>query len=174
MGEKYYASLHVPFLPFLFFLFIAMIIGFTQRSQTVSEGDAPSKSDFFQLSIDVATERTSERFHTIVFRHLESRSTAIVESNIIQHDPLFDVIFGNEDFDPIEERFPLAPGNSSIPSVVTVIRNDFRPEDDECFTIGIFSTDIGGQMESFSCNDEPDATNYFCDHTVCILNDDGR
>ena len=114
-----------------------MIIGFTQRSQTVSEGDAPPKSEFFQLSIDVATERTSEREHAIVFRHLENRSTAIVQSNAIQHDPLFDVLFGNVHFDPIEERFGLEPERSSIPSVLTVIRNDFRPEDDECFTMEV-------------------------------------
>ena len=158
----------------MLFALAAMIVGFTQRSRTVSEGDAPRGSEFNNVLIDVSTERTSEREHTIVFRYLESRSTARVQSNVIQRDPFFDVLFGNEDTDPIEERFTLEPGRSSIPSVLTNIRHDFRPEIDECFTIGIFSTDIGGTMESFSCNDEPDAANYFCDHTICILDDDGR
>ena len=151
-----------------------MIIGFTSRSRTVSEGDAPGGSDFNTLSIDVATERTSERTHTIVFRHLESASTAVVQSNFVQRDPFFDAIFGNEDNDPLEEQFPLQPGESEIPSRVTGVLNDFRPEDDECYTIGIFTTDIGGPRELFDCNDDDDMEdNFFCLHTICITNDDG-
>ena len=152
-----------------------MIIGFTTRSQTVSEGDAPPGSDFNRLTIGVATERTSERIHTIVFRHLESASTAIVQSNVIQHDPAFDALFGNEDNDPLEERFPLQPGESDIPSRVTEVLNDFRPEGDECYTIGIFTTDAGSARELFDCNDDDDMADYFfCLHTICITNDDGR
>ena len=154
-----------------------MIIGFTSRSQTVSEGDAPPGSEFNHLRINVATERTSERIHTIVFRHLERASTAIVQSNVIQRDPLFDALFGQEDNDPLEERFPLLPGESEIPSLVTSVRNDFRPEDDECYTIGIIlTTEIMGAREfSFFCNDDEDrADNFFCLHTICITTDDGR
>ena len=150
-----------------------MVIGFTTRSQTVSEGDAPPGNDFNYLRIDVATERTSERIHTIVFRHLESASTAIVQSNVIQRDPRFDALFGNEDNYPIEERYPLQPGRDVIPSLGTSVRNDFRSEDDECYTIGIVNTDFGGR-ELFTCNrDEDMADNYFCLHTICIRNDDG-
>ena len=151
-----------------------MIIGFTSRSQTVSEGDASPGSDFNRLTIDVATERGSERIHTIVFHHLESASTAIVQSSVIQRGPLFDAIFGNEDNDPLEESFPLQPGESEIPSRVTEVLNDFRPEDEECYTIGIFTTDITGARELFTCNDDEDmADNFFCLHTICILDDDG-
>ena len=153
----------------------AMIIGFTSRSRTVSEGDAPLGSDFNMLTIDVATERTSERFHTIVFRHLESASTAIVQSNVIQRDPFFDAIFGNEDNDPLQERILLLPGDIHIPSRVTEVLNDFRPENDECYTIGIFPADIIGARELFTCNADDDmADNFFCLHTICITNDDGR
>ena len=152
-----------------------MIIGFTTRSQTVSDGEAPPES-FNRLTIDVATERTSERVHSIVFRFLESASTAIVQSNVIQRDPLFDAIFGNEDNDPLEERFALQPGSDVIPSLVTSVRNDFRQEDDECYTIGISTTEIMGAREfSFFCNNDEDrADNFFCLHTICITNDDGR
>ena len=152
-----------------------MIIGFTSRSQTVSESDAPPGSDFNELTIDVATERISERIHVIVFRHLESASTAIVQSNVIQRDPLFDALFSNEDNDPLEESFPLLPGESEIPSRVTEVLNDFCPEDDECYTIGIFPADITGVRELFTCNDDDDmADGFFCLHTICILDDDGR
>ena len=154
---------------------LVMIIGFTTRSRTVSEGDVPLGFDFNMLTIDVETERISERNHTIVFRHLESLSTAIVQSNVIQRNPLFDAIFGNEDNDPIEERFPLEPGESDIESRVTEVLNDFRPEGDECYTIGIFTTDEMGARELFTCNDDDNmADNFFCLHTICITNDDGR
>ena len=151
-----------------------MIIGFTSRSQTVSEGDAPFGFDFNRLTINVVTERTSERNHTIVFRHLKSASAAIVQSNIIQRDPLFDALFGNEDNDPIEETFPLKPGSDVIPPLVTSVRNDFRPENDECYTIGIFTTDVRGARELHTCNNDDMADNFFCLHTICITNDDGR
>ena len=147
-----------------------MIIGFTSRSQTVSEGDAPPGSDFNNLTIDVATERTSERSHTIAFRHLESASTASVQSrdNNTQRDPLFDVLFSNASNDPLEESFNLQPGESAIPSLLTSVLNDFRPEDEECYTIGTFTAEIIG------CNDDDDmADNFYCRHTVCITNDDG-
>ena len=152
-----------------------MIIGFTTRSQTVSEGDAPPGLDFNNLTIDVATERTSERSHTIAFRHLERRSTAIVESNVLQRNPLFDVLFSNASNDPPEESFTLQPGQSAIPSLITLVLNDFRPEDEECYTIGTFTAEIIGARELlFSCNDDEDmAENFFCLHTVCITNDDG-
>ena len=153
-----------------------MIIGFTSRSQTVSEGDAPPGSDFNLLTIAVATERTSERIHTILFRHLESGSTAIVQNYFIQRDPLFDALFGNVDSDPLEEIYVLDPGSNVIPSLVTEVLNDFRPEDDECYTIGIFITDITGAREFlFTCNgDDSMADNFFCLHTICITNDDGK
>ena len=134
----------------------------------------PFGSYFNRLTIDVATERTSERIHPILFRHLKGRSTAIVESNIIQRDPLFDAVFANEDNDPIEERYSLLPGSDHIPSLITEVRNDFYIEDDECYTIGIFTTNVDGAREVFTCNDDEDiADNFFCLHTICILNDDG-
>ena len=152
-----------------------MIIGFTTRSQTVSEGDAPPGSDFNVLTIDLATKRISERIHTILFRHLESASTAIVQSNVTQHYPFFDALFSNEENDPLEESFTLQPGQSVIPSRVTSVKNDFRPEDDECYTIGIFTTDITSAREVFTCNDDDDmADDFFCLHTICITNDDGK
>ena len=149
-----------------------MIIGFTTRSQTVSEGDAPPGSDFNVLTIDVATERTSERAYTILFYVLDSSSTAIVESYVIQHNPLFDALFSNEEREGyrLEERFTLPPGESEI-SLITSIRNDNRPEDDECYTIGFY---IYFYRLTYCYDDEDMADNYFCRHTICITNDDGR
>ena len=54
------------------------------------------------------------------------------------------------------------------------IRNDFEPEDEECFSIRIIPVHILGRFELFSCNeDDSDASNYFCETTICIEDDDG-
>ena len=59
--------------------FSVMIIGFTNRGITVSEGDAPPGSFFFQILIGVHFSRPSEVVHNIIYRHLESASTATVD-----------------------------------------------------------------------------------------------
>ena len=69
----------------------------------------------------------------------------------------------------------LRPGNSMIPSLMTVVQNDSRPEELECYTINIITTDIEGVRELFTCNEnESNSTDFFCDHTICINDDDGQ
>ena len=53
------------------------------------------------------------------------------------------------------------------------IRNDFFIEEEECFTIGIFNQEVPGGLQ-FTCSDGIDATNFFCEHTICIEDDDGK
>lgn len=154
-----------------------MTIGFTTRSQTVSEGDAPSGVDLFSVIIEVEAERSSERDHTVVLRHLASSSTAIVQSVIFQHEPEFDALFGiqNTEHGPLEERSILQAGEDELPSLLSSVRNDFRPEEEECYSIGIFAADTPGISEVFTCNDRDNiATNFFCVHTICIEDDDGK
>ena len=175
---------HAPFLCLSSLLSLlpspAMIIGFTTRRQNVSEGDARPGDDFIMLTIDVETERISESNHTIIFRHLESASTAIVQSEGITNlslrfNPLFDAIFGNDLSDPIEEIVILKPGSDEIRARPTSVLNDFRSEEEECYTIGIEKPDVEGGRELFVCNNDVDmADNYFCRHTICITDDDGR
>ena len=135
--------------------------------------------DLFPLFVTVSTLRTSERSHTIVFRYQESSNTAIVETFTIQNNPLYDALFGNRTDnvplgDPIQVIEILNPGIDVIPSLMTKIRNDFRPEDQECYTISIMTPDIEGVRESFTCNeDDSNSTEFFCDHTICIMDDDG-
>lgn len=149
-----------------------MIIGFNQRSQTVSEHDPSSGTEFRRITIDVTAERISERSHIIIFRYLESSSTAIVENNLIQRNPSFDALFSNEDSDPIQEFVTLRPGEDTVPSLEIAIRNDFLIEPQECFTIGVYHGEA--TRKSFQCKEDNDATNFFCYHTVCIEDDDGN
>ena len=75
-----------------------MIIGFTNRSITVSEGDTQFGTDTFPILIGVHFLRPSEVVHDIVFRHLESASTATVGFERIIG---VDALFGTVDSDPI-------------------------------------------------------------------------
>ena len=129
--------------------------------------------DIFSIVIGVATLRTAEREHPMVF-HLQSGGTAIVESlNDIQ-TLLFDALFGirPEPDAPIQKEFTLERLVAVIPSQLVYIRDDLRPEDEECFTIRIFP--VPGRRELFICNEDEDgATNFFCETTICICDEDG-
>ena len=152
-----------------------MIIGFTQRTQRVSESMAQLGEESFPLPIHVATLRTAEREYPMYFRLQVSSSSAIVEPIGAVVDPLYDATFGTRDTidDPIEEFFVLEALQDTI-TLTTFIRDDLRPEYEECFTIRITPGDIPGNKVLFSCYDDYyGEDNYFCEHTICIMDDDG-
>ena len=149
-----------------------MVIGFTQRTMTVSESDAADGIELFAINISVAIQRTSERDHQMIFRLL-SGSTARVESANTQFTASFDATFGIRHLadDPIEWKFTLESLMTTIPPLPVQIRDDFRPEEEECFTLRIPPVDID-RWELFSCNSGGD--NYLCETTICIADNDGR
>ena len=155
------------------FTFVAaMIIGFTQRIRTVSEGQEGAV-DLFQLQIIVSSLRSAERVHPIVFRILETSTNATVET-LTPTSNIFDATFGLRvsPNDPIEESTDLFPGERTT-YLLTVIRNDLIPEEIECYTIRIFPFDVVGRRDLFTCNeDNAGADSYFCEHTICI--EDGK
>ena len=158
-----------------------MIIGFTERRRTVSEGIVPEGEDEFRLTYPVAALRISERDHLMTFRVLEGISTATVNTrqelgdfNILRNN---DAVFGaeREENDPIEESRSLPLGSTTLPQeLVTFIRGDFNVEDDECYTVRVFADNVPGVRQLFTCNSEANATNYFCEHEICIIDDDGK
>ena len=156
------------------FIILVMMIGFTQRIMTVSEGMVPPGEDLLDIDISVSTLRTSEREHPMLFRLQQSTSSAIVEPFGRVENLFFDVIFGTRYHSggPIQEEFVLESLVGMIPSRQVAILNDFRPEDEECFTIRIHVVDVAGRLEFFECNEE--GTNLFCKHTICIEDDDGK
>ena len=158
-----------------------MIIGFTERRRTVSEGIVPEGEDEFRLIYDVSALRTSERDHLMTFRLLEGISTATVNTrqelgdiDVLRNN---DAVFGQmrEENDPIEVLLSLPLGRTTLPDELpTFIRGDFDVEDDECYTVRVFAVDVPGVRRLFTCNSEANATNYFCEHEICIINDDGK
>ena len=130
--------------------------------------------DTFDIYIDIAVSRTADREYRMTFI-LEQNSTAIVEpfGAIFRAD--YDAQFGSQygPNSPLTIDLDLEEGENAIRPLVSYIRNDFIIEEEECFKIRIFPTDSQG---SFLCNDDDDtnATSFFCNHTICIQDDDGK
>ena len=152
-----------------------MVIGFTERMQTVSEGLFPGV-DEFSLEINVATLRVSERVHRMLYRVLSS-GTARVMSFAFFDNLDFDARFGGVQADPIEQEDHLLPGRDSIDPLQTAIRNDFVLEDEECYSIRLSPIDTPGLRELFICDfvdtSSTPPMSFFCEHTICIEDDDG-
>ena len=153
-----------------------MVFGFTERRQTVSEGQVPGV-DEFPLQIDVATLRVSERENRMLYRVLSSGTADIVSFEFIGNFD-YDARFGGFQSDPIEQTGVLLPGSSFINPLITAIRNDFRPEYEECYSIQISPLDIPGLKELPMCNFADTSSTppmiFFCEHTICIEDDDGN
>lgn len=163
--------------PYILFSFGGMTIGFTTRSQTVSEGDAPP-GDLFQVLIDIATLRTSEMDLGILFiisRSHGNPAMVTVSSQLQDYSASeYDAIFHSEGFghNPYDylEYYILQPNQNTIPSLMSFVINDIRSELQECYTIrisGFFYYEY-----TIVCNSSEDATEYFCYHTICIDDDD--
>ena len=132
--------------------------------------------------IEIHSKIISELDYEINFRHIQGNNPtdATAETEVVSH-PMFhpnpDVYFGdradpNNPLDPLEANRTIEKdGFEPYRPLFTTILSDVRIELDECFTINILTT---GERTDFSCNeDEDNPEDFFCDHTICILNDDG-
>ena len=158
-----------------------MIIGFSQRRQTVSEAERPHvQSQSFLISIDVKSMVQSEIDYTVSFEAPSSNMgrTARVGNNtpenILDHDALFGYFDTTTGY--LEDARLLVNGSKSLSTSLTLtIVNDFDPEPVECFTIGIASPDITEQYRDiYECfNEKDNMDSFFCLHEICIEDDEG-
>ena len=147
-----------------------MVIGFSQRSQTVVEYGTSG----ITLPINVHALRISEVEYQVAFRIAETNTTtATVAANNIHLESMSDALFGNRsgEGNDIEDSRVLSVGSLEITELTTFIQNDNRVENTECYTIEIIPPK--NSSGDFSCNDDDDAVNSFCLHTVCIDDNDG-
>ena len=157
---------------------IEMVIGFIQRTQTVSESQAPENSDRFDIPLDVRAMIISENAFVVYFRVLSSsRNTEVEATNLILDPP--DALFGirdNAGADIMDTRNLVILNDVLQTPLETTIIDDFLPENLEFFEIGIDLADPNG-FDNFQCrNDEeiPSPDSFFCKHTVFIVDDDGQ
>ena len=155
-----------------------MIIGFTQRRQTVSEADrAHTQNQSFLISVDVRSTVYSEINYTVSFEAPASNMgrTATVGDNGAANMLDYDALFGyfNAATGDLDDQYVFVDGSTNLSDPLTLtIVNDYNPEAMECFTIGITTPDESGNMyECFDENDDMDL--FFCLHEICIEDDDG-
>ena len=149
-----------------------MFVGFTERRTNISERtDVPV--DVYRIAIEVSAERTSELIHTSTIYVVESK-TATVES-FSSHSLFYDALFGTivVPGDPLQEVHLLRSGERRYQDIQLSIRNDFLIENEECFTLSISTRNDFGQEALCNADDDSSASSYFCEHTICIEDDDG-
>ena len=116
-----------------------MVIGFEIRSQTVSESQAPAGMDRFPIRINIMSERTSEIDFEVPLRHVDNVGDATLEG-LHPTTLVFDALFG--DGDPLEQTRFLFAGSQQL-QIITIISDDFRAEDQECFSLRVVVMDAG-------------------------------
>ena len=158
---------------------IDMVIGFSQRSQTVSESQAPPNSDRFDTSLDMRAMIISEKEFIVNFNLLSaSTNTEVQAANQVLKSP--DALFGTRESATAEISDTRTLNvletivGTPTPLFATII-DDFRPEGEESFTIEIRIPD-SDYRDYFECGKDaaiPPPTGFFCRHTVYIVDDDG-
>ena len=153
-----------------------MVIGFAERYVCINESSPIEGQDIFSISINVTSQITSEQVYSVQFRLQEGTTNATIETKI-PSNPNFDASFGTRPSadGPIVDERDVAAGSQRLSTeLITFVRNDFRAEELECFTIRIISPDLITSREIFSCNEDgQNANNFFCFLTICIQDDDG-
>ena len=152
---------------------VAMTIGFSERRMTVSEGEYGY--NFIRIEIDILASRISELEYETIVQLLEPKKDAIVVPFDEMADQGFDALFGFETIPGgslIEVVYWPAIAYSTLSTAFALVVNDIIIEDEECFTLSVSSSNILGENV---CNDgERDETFYFCEHTICIEDNDGK
>ena len=147
-----------------------MVIGFEIRHQTVSESQAEFGMDRFSIVINITSERKSEIDYEVPLRHVDN----VGEATVVGLNPItleFDAVFGTGD--PLDEIQTLVAGNQRL-QITTFIINDFRAEARECFSLRVVVMDAGRGLHVVPrCNEDGAGDDFFCLHTICILDDDG-
>ena len=151
---------------------IDMVIGFTERIQSISESEVQPEG-FIPITINVSTLRVSESSHPLVIRYQMVGSVAIVEPLIYPKEVQFDALYGSHDngSSTIEEYRDIVPASLQV-----MVYNDLIPEEQECFTLRIIPVDAPGIRTPLICSEgnQDDLSSFFCEHTICIQDDDGK
>ena len=152
----------------------AMILGFGERRQTVSEADATSGQEFINRQIFITSLRTSEISHMVGVRSVIRGEPIIEPGDGSIQNPMFDGLFGNRELDTINNLVfieVLGVNTTTMPGLHVTIRDDFMPEDEECFVLSIFQVNPEFSIENFRCNVA--GTQFLCIHEICITDNDG-
>ena len=146
--------------------FTGVNIGFSQRSQTLSEA-GEGLGDIVRIQIGVHADRIVGRDYNLLITVQNANAT--VQATTSFDAFVTDVEFGAEYGDKIQELRILYANKIEFQTFFSIV-NNFVPEEDECFTLRISPEQ---DTDTFNCSEDIDnARDYYCQHTVCIEDDD--
>ena len=154
-------------------LFTDMFIGFPERRSFARENEYPNRA-VFPIFRWLHFLRESEILYTVAISVTGGTAEVTAFDNRIGD---WDVAFGSTVSNVLVFREDLNPGDTEISTIGADIMNDVNPEDNETFTLRVSATDFFGIRRTFDCYDDgedPVEGNYFCSHTVTIIDDDGQ
>ena len=130
----------------------------------------------FPIVRTVHSLRQSEIEYTFVVMLTDATAIVTEVSNPVG---TWDVAFGvrSEISDVHLLSYSLHPGETVRSGIRALIWNDFNAEDNETFTLRVSPMDFCGITCDFKCyndGDDPVEGNYFCSHTVTIVDGEGQ
>ena len=165
---------YLSFIRFIYeFFFTDMFIGFPNRTSYVRENMFPTLS-VFPIFRMLHSLRESEILYTVTISATGGTAEVTAADNRVGE---WDVAFGTSISNILVVLQDLNPGETEITMIRADIMNDINAEDNETFTLRVSAADVGGIRRNFECYDDgedPVEGNYFCDHTVIIIDDDGQ
>ena len=152
---------------------VAMILGFGERRQTISEAETLSGQEGITRDIFITSLRTSEIEYRVGTRSVIEGEPRIEPSGDVRN-PLFDGTFGSREENTINNLFQsevLNIGTTVLVPLSVFIRDDNTPEEEECFELSIFAVNTPTITANFECNTAGDE--FLCQNEICIVDDDG-
>ena len=153
---------------------LAMILGFSERRQTISEAEVQSWEEFINREIFITSLRTSEISHNVGVRSVIRGEPMIEPVDGFSQNPRFDGLFGTREYNTINNLVffeELGVGTTITPVLQVTIRDDLIPEDEECFVLSIYQVNPEFSIENFLCNMA--GAQFLCIHEICITDNDG-
>ena len=130
----------------------------------------------FPIFRSVHSLRESDILYTLIISMTDGTAEVTATDNRIGS---WDVAFGSRYYisNLLAFLYDLNPGETEIPHIWPNIMNDIHPEDNETFTLKVSPRRFGGIRHNFECYDDgetPVEGNFFCSHTVTIVDEDGQ
>ena len=151
-----------------------MVIGFPERFSVVRENMFPNES-VFPIYLTLHSLRKSEIEYPIEIS--VTGGTATVTEGLDLNET-WDVSLGlqNESSKVLTFVHNLQSGETEITSIEVFIKDDMDSEDNETFTLraSAVDDDIRRKVKCYDDGETSEEGNYFCSHTVTIVDDDGQ
>lgn len=156
------------------YLLTGVFIGFTQRVSIVRENIA----SVMPISLEIHSNRKSKVAYGLRICITDEGSATVTSAN--NRVGAWDVaFFGYQDeISNVCSEYALSPGETEKIIMGIIINNDIISEANENFTLTVsirilYQFDVRTDPDCYDEGEVPQVGNYYCSHTITILDDDG-